>query len=252
MSHEHSGRALRMTTLTLSTGRLRPALRAALPPRAAGFVAALAERFAWRSSRDRFAEMIFRRLPAPPVSQWTHWHGALHLSPQILLHLNASPRLLPTGSDRERRVEVHTERLRLTLREKQSLQTIVERRLAREIHREPEPATIVHAAAPSRTLATRASRPAADFSENAPPAREVPRIFRRNTAPAPEPSSTVTEPPSRRPAPEGSPPSWAEARAPSPHRPPSLSPAEIHRLTDQVVAAIDRRVIAHRERRGLT
>jgi hypothetical protein len=79
------------------------------------------------------------------------------------------------------------------------------------------------------------------------PAQPVPRVLRRPMAPSNEQERDVARVKTgRRPRPEQR---WSGAPALVPE-PGDMSAGEVNRLTDRVIQAIDRRIIAERERLG--
>jgi hypothetical protein len=194
--------------------------------------------------------LAYRQLHAVSApAQHFHRHTlnvALHLEPRLALTVRqrvrrepfAAWREAPLVREREPGAEPPAPGLveRIFARERRIEATTTVRELVKRV-------TATHenvgdaAAAPPAAPPTLVTLPAAD----------PPMIVRRTT---PQPPSAAAPPPTARTAEENGwsakPPRLAPSRAAAV----SLSPAELGRLTDEVVQAIDRRFVAHRERQG--
>jgi hypothetical protein len=194
-------------------------------------------------------ERIVRRSGTMPASnRHTHFHSVqvpLHLSfrlePQARERPDAAPfrPWIAAPHSHEQPAEKSSAHVRM-------LERIVARE--RRVHAITTIRDVTHAA-----MAANSPTASAKLAFPPPPARAVEMVTRRPAASASATAKPEPEPPFA-PTPRAPAQVWAmpvpPQRTSAPATPIPLSPAELGRLTDQVVRAIDRRVVAARERQG--
>lgn len=201
-----------------SSRRLRamPATQASL------FAEALMRRHAERCAVSQKAEMILSRLLPAARERTLHQHMHLRLSPQLnLTVLNSSGRPETPASG------AHAPALAFdAAREPQPpVATFIRRFIEREVRLD----SVARAEAPMAS---------AQLKGAAPQAAPLPQSIVRRGAPR-------AETPEQAPRPDA--PGQYRAHAPRPEAAPAV---DINGLTNQVIQALDRRIIAHRERLG--
>lgn len=212
--------------------------------RASAFVRDLLQRHQWIRLGAAWPEQV---LVAPSTmmavhAPQQHWH--LAYAPRVMLQLASSTRAIPTVPQT---TEPDPMREHIVLQDGPGfVSTLVERVLERS-QRVDMLSTIEHAA--PATLRHEASASAVTESRIAPaPDREgrVQRVFRTNAGSGSKVMAERSVPPLQSAAPTARQALQATERAPSRDAP----PINIEHLADRVVHAIDRRLVAQRERFG--
>lgn len=218
--------------------------------RAAAFAQAITDRFTVRALPWLPQSLTFKQDRPGVAVQYLQQHSHTHVAPRLALTVLAWPAAQPGSAAHEParpasrlRVEQEIRTLRTVIRlsESSAPEQLVHRVLAQSRRVEGMPPA-AHLQASRSLLREPASAEAAELET--PMVQPVPRIVRRL---APVEADQVA---SMRPA-EGSRPVRGEglrATGTSPRPPEQV--IDVNRLTDQVIQAIDRRIIAQRERLG--
>lgn len=249
MSEQTLNRARR--DVRASRNGLRLAHRPTRRETSAEFAAALLARYADRQMGPAGLDLVLLRTRAPAAGQHIVNRLAVQVQPRLQLLLRAGS---PPGSPGVATVPVPALQtlvrpLTRLLRERIETQTTVERLLARQVRAEGPasasgvPTSLAQAAPALPAMATLArGRPPV------PPVPAIPRVIRRSAPPP------VAQPEARglgQAAPSFQDRAWPDSqRRAGAAQPGFSSPADLDRLTEEVVRAIDRRIVAHRERLG--
>jgi hypothetical protein len=209
--------------LRVSSGGVRLTHQAATQSEAGAFVQALMERYkSWQTCWVSL-DLVLRQRPSSMTMPPLYHQVQMHVAPRLHLTVRGETHVL-----RQRSIE----RVERTLREQfvQYLGTRGKR---------------IEAVATPDRLTTKGlnKAPSPGMSADLSLARPVSRVVRRPvtaSVPAdrrllPETATTLPEP---------------RSVVASRTSPPAPAPIDVHRLTDQVIQAIDRRIIAQRERLG--
>jgi hypothetical protein len=207
----------------VSAGGVRLAQQTAMQSGVGAFVQALMERYnGWQTPWPSL-DLVLRQRPSGMITPPVYHQVQMQVAPRLHLTIRGETHIL-----RQRSIE----RVEQTLREQ-----LVHYLSARGTRID---AVITQASLTARSLN---GAPSSGMSANLPLARPVARVVRRPvTELAPKEHGPLAETPmplpGRRPA--------VVTRT----NPPAPAPVDVHRLTDQVIQAIDRRIVAQRERLG--
>ena len=213
------------------------------------FARSIARRYEEFHLRPPSVAFVFRQTRPGVMSIQRYQPIQVHLSTHFALTVSPAP--TPRGSAsltfaRQIETQVLRQQIVHTVQEHWQIESFVHRLAAREIRLDSAAAAeaaTVHIKPASHVL------PGVAFPTSPAPSwattRPVPRVLRRAAPPSPD-ESTASPPANSTPA------SRDETRLKNswPSSPQSPAPVDINHLTEQVVQAIDRRMIAHRERRG--
>jgi hypothetical protein len=221
----------------VSAGGIRLAQQSAMQSGADAFVQALMERYNGWQTHWSSLDLAFRQRPAGMTMSPIYHQVQMHVAPRLHLTIQGETHILHQRS---------IERVGRTLREQLVHHLRVKRTLREQlVHYLSARGTRIDAVATQGSLTASGFNNALSPGTRAdlPLARPIPRVVRRPvTELAPENPGAPVETPmtlsGRRPA------------VVSRTSPPAPAPVDVHRLTDQVIQAIDRRIVAQRERLG--
>jgi hypothetical protein len=236
--------------IRISAGDLRVPALPAPRSRAAAFAETIRRRHGSTPVLMRPLEQVFRRGWFEVHRNMTSQRIWVNVVPHLTVRLRSANNLLATTGTCERPVETHIIRRPLMhlQREQREIETFAQRFATRQlrassgagnpvdtaVHRDATAARAIPKAGAQAVTRTRLIRP-------------VPRVVRRTPVPAQQESSEhmrhVGQPPAAKPD------SWRSGSAGGEARN-APTTFDVNRLTEQVVQAIDRRIIAQRERLG--
>ena len=229
-----------------AAGGLHCASARGLRPGQESLAQRIVDRYSRRRSFGTLLQMLLRHDARPPMSRiFVGGPSAWSINPRVTVRLAASH---PARFEAARLTrEVRTRQSHLVLRDRDHVQTFLERILQREVRVAPTGAL-------SGALAESApDRLSPGLAESRIPGPTAPssawpeRVFRRPAAVSGQRSSSDEIPVAASSA--ASRMAGPPARM-KPGQAATLSPLELQRITDQVIHTIDRRIIASRERRG--
>jgi hypothetical protein len=238
--------------MRVTAAGFRPLRSGALAGAASAFGLAIVRRHTGRHALGSAAEMILQRLQTAVHMYTAAYHTDVHVAPRLALTLHIRPHpsvVVATSASRPaagigQQIEAQVVRHQLTRQlERIQIEQLVRRLATRAERVEPESQAVVRRGSQlDATPATPPNRraPATTIAAE----RPVTLIVRRAT----RPMIAAQEAPEQ-----------APQRPPRPDRPPTTNGAQpmidagtidLNRVTEQVIQAIDRRIIARRERLG--